>query len=80
MTGGGIRVYALALELGMESRAVLDMARRLGYSTPNQLSTLDATQREAVVKALRGRPPEEPTGVPARLPPRGPGGGAVRHT
>jgi hypothetical protein len=79
MTGGGIRVYALARELGLEPRTVLDTAHRLGYAAPNQLSTLDAVQREAVVKALRGRPPEEPPGVPARLRPRGPGSGAARH-
>jgi hypothetical protein len=80
MTGGSIRVYALAWELGVDSRAVMETARRLGYATPNQLSALDARQREAVVKALRGRPPAEPTGVPVRPPPRGPGGGAARHT
>ena len=76
---GGIRVYARARALGLEPRAVLDTAWRLGYAAPNQLSTLDASQREAVVKVLRGRPPEESTGVPARLPPRGPGGGAAGH-
>jgi hypothetical protein len=43
---GGIRVYALARELGVEPRAVLDTARRLGYAAPNQVSTLDGAQRE----------------------------------
>jgi hypothetical protein len=75
---GGIRVYALARELGVEPRAVLDTARRLGYAAPNQVSTLDGAQRDAIVKALRGQPPEEPAGVPGRMPPRGPGGGVAR--
>jgi hypothetical protein len=75
-----MRVYALARELGLESQAVLDAARSLRYAVPNALSSLDAAQREAVVNVLRRRPPEEPTGVPSRLRPRGPGGGAARHT
>jgi hypothetical protein len=68
-----IRIYALARELGLLPEAVLNAARRLGYKACNQLSILDPRQRAEVEESLRRWPPEEPTGVPSRLRPRGPG-------
>ncbi len=42
------RVYALARELDMESKDLLDMCRQAGYDVKNQLSSLDPDQRDAI--------------------------------
>jgi Translation initiation factor IF-2, N-terminal region len=74
MMASGIRVYRLARELDLPSAVVLDRARRLGFRTPNQLSTLDPLQRAAVEEDLRRFPPgDPPAGVTSKLRPRGPG-------
>jgi translation initiation factor IF-2 len=43
-----VRVYALARELNMESKDLLDLCRQAGYDVKNQLSSLDPEQRDAV--------------------------------
>ncbi len=73
MPTSGIRVYRLALELHLPPAVVFERARRLGFRTPNQLSTLDPQQRAAVEEDLRRFPPgEPPAGATSRLRPRGP--------
>jgi hypothetical protein len=73
MITSGIRIYRLALDLDLPPAVVLERARRLGFGSPNQLSTLDPQQRAAVEDDLRRFPPGEPsTGVASRLRPRGP--------
>jgi hypothetical protein len=69
----GIRVFALAREMGVLPQAVLAVARRLGYDARNRLSVLGRQQRAAVKAALGRWPPEEPTGVTSELRPRGRG-------
>ena len=77
MTGTAIRVYILARERQLPPSTVLEVARRLGCDVRNQLSTLNPQERAAVEKSLDQSPPDEPTGVPARLRPRGPGPAAA---
>ena len=72
MADRGIRVYALARELGLLPQPVLEAARRLGLGARNQLSVLDPLDRARVEAELGRRPPEEPTGVASRLRPRRP--------
>ena len=67
-----IRVYRLAHEMRVTSDVVLAAAHRLGYHVLNQLSSLDAVQIALIKAELGPPPPEEPTGVGAKLPPRGP--------
>jgi hypothetical protein len=80
MMASGIRVYRLARELDLPPAVVLDRARRLGFGTPNQLSTLDPLQRAAVEEDLRRFPPgDPPAGVTSKLRPRGPDPGTASH-
>ena len=74
-----IRVYVLARERRVLPVTVLEVAHRLGYDVRNQLCTLDPQQRAAVEKSLDESPPDDLTGVPSRLPPRGPGPGAAHQ-
>ena len=43
-----IRVFELAKTLGLETKAVLDYCRDLGYDVKNQLSSLETDQVEAL--------------------------------
>ncbi|HEV3258034.1 MAG TPA: translation initiation factor IF-2 N-terminal domain-containing protein, partial [Gemmataceae bacterium] len=43
-----VRVYALARELNIESKDLLDLCRQHGIDVKNQLSSLDPDQRDAV--------------------------------
>jgi translation initiation factor IF-2 len=43
-----VRVYALARELNVESKDLLDMCRQAGFDVKNQLSSLDPEQRDAI--------------------------------
>ncbi|HKB35106.1 MAG TPA: hypothetical protein VKD72_01545 [Gemmataceae bacterium] len=79
MTVQGIRVYVLARERCVPPKTVLEVARRLGFDVRNQLSTLEPQQRAAVEKSLDDLPPDELTGMPSRLRPRGPGPGAAHQ-
>jgi translation initiation factor IF-2 len=46
-------VYALARELNMESKDLLDLCRQAGFDVKNQLSSLDPDQRDAVEQMVR---------------------------
>lgn len=48
-----VRVYALARELNMESKDLLDMCRQAGFDVKNQLSSLDPEQRDAIEIMLK---------------------------
>ncbi|HEV8062117.1 MAG TPA: translation initiation factor IF-2 [Gemmataceae bacterium] len=47
------RVYALARELNVESKDLLDLCRQAGIDVKNQLSSLDPDQRDAVLVLLK---------------------------
>ena len=67
-----VRVYALARELDMESKALLEMCRQAGFDVKNQLSSLEPDQRdmiEALIrKGSRGGTAVAPPPPPAQLP------------
>ncbi|HLJ92364.1 MAG TPA: translation initiation factor IF-2 [Gemmataceae bacterium] len=48
-----IRVYALAKELNLESKDLIDLCRQAGIEVKNQLSSLDPHQRDAVVQLVK---------------------------
>lgn len=48
-----VRVYALARELNMESKDLLDMCRDAGLDLKNQLSSLDPDQQEMIVQLVK---------------------------
>jgi translation initiation factor IF-2 len=48
-----VRVYALARELNMESKDLLDLCRQAGYDVKNQLSSLDPEQRDAIEQLVK---------------------------
>ena len=48
-----VRVYALARELNVESKDLLDLCRQAGFDVKNQLSSLDPDQRDAVEQMIR---------------------------
>jgi translation initiation factor IF-2 len=48
-----IRIYALAKELNLESKDLIDLCRRAGIEVKNQLSSLDPHQRDAVVELVK---------------------------
>src|SRR5262245_37205864 len=48
-----VRVYALARELNMESKDLLDLCRQAGFDVKNQLSSLDPEQRDAVEQLVK---------------------------
>jgi translation initiation factor IF-2 len=48
-----VRVYALARELNIESKDLVDLCRQAGIDVKNQLSSLDPDQREAVEQLVR---------------------------
>ncbi len=47
------RVYALARELNVESKDLLDLCRQAGIDVKNQLSSLDPDQRDTVLVLLK---------------------------
>ena len=49
-----IRIYALARELNVETKDLIDMCRQAGIDVKNQLSSLDPDQRDVVLKMLKG--------------------------
>src|SRR6266853_4532884 len=49
-----IRIYALARELNVDTKDLIDMCRQAGIDVKNQLSSLDPDQRDAIVKLLKG--------------------------
>ena len=50
------RVYALARELNVESKDLLDLCRQAGFDVKNQLSSLDPDQRDTVLVMLKKGP------------------------
>jgi translation initiation factor IF-2 len=70
-----VRVYALARELNVESKDLLDLCKQLGFDVKNQLSSVDPEQRdqlEVLIKkgggtAVAVAPPPKPA-LPAVLP------------
>jgi translation initiation factor IF-2 len=48
-----IRIYALAKELDLESKDLIDLCRQHGIDVKNQLSSLDPDQRDAVVQLVK---------------------------
>src|SRR4051794_29356548 len=49
-----VRVYALARELNMESKDLLDLCRQAGFDVKNQLSSLDPEQRDEGERIVKG--------------------------
>ncbi len=48
-----VRVYALARELNIESKDLLELCRKAGFDVKNQLSNLEPEQRDAVVEMFK---------------------------
>jgi len=48
-----IRIYALAKELDLESKDLIDLCRQHGIEVKNQLSSLDPDQRDAVAQLVK---------------------------
>ena len=48
-----VRIFALARELGMESKALLALCQEHGIDVKNQLSTLEPDQRDAVEQLVK---------------------------
>jgi translation initiation factor IF-2 len=48
-----VRVYALARELNIESKDLLDLCKQVGLDVKNQLSSLDPDQRDLVEQLVR---------------------------
>jgi translation initiation factor IF-2 len=65
-----LRVYALARELNMESKDLLDMCRQAGMDVKNQLSSLDPEQQDAIVLLVKkGSKGAAVSGAPAAVAP-----------
>src|SRR5476651_2250915 len=70
-----VRVYALARELDVESKDLLDLCKQAGFDVKNQLSNLETEQVIALKELLKrgskpasaGLPPTKPVN-PAPLP------------
>ncbi len=60
-----IRVYALARELNVESKDLLDLCRQAGIDVKNQLSSLDPHQRDQVEQLVK-----QGGGVAVAAPPK----------
>jgi translation initiation factor IF-2 len=48
-----IRIYALARELNVDTKDLIDLCRQAGFDVKNQLSSLDPDQRDTVVQLLK---------------------------
>jgi translation initiation factor IF-2 len=48
-----VRVYALARELNIESKDLLDLCKKAGFDVKNQLSSLEPEQRDVVVDMIK---------------------------
>src|SRR5438309_11562334 len=73
-----IRIYALAKELDLESKDLIDLCRQAGIDVKNQLSSLDPDQRDAVVQlvkrggggvAVAAPPKQSSAGIPQVMTP-----------
>jgi translation initiation factor IF-2 len=66
-----VRIFALARELGMESKALLELCNQNGIHVKNQLSTIEPEVRDQIVQLVQKKsssPPSGPRTVPT-LPP-----------
>lgn len=64
-----VRIYALARELDIESKDLLEMCRQAGYDVKNQLSSLDPDQRDAVELMVK-KGAQSGGGVAVAAPPK----------
>src|SRR5260370_39134278 len=48
-----VRIYALARELNVESKDLVDLCRQAGFDVKNQLSSLEPEERDAVELLVR---------------------------
>src|SRR5438132_8873310 len=48
-----VRVYALARELNVESKDLLDLCKQLGFDVKNQLSSVDPEQRDQLEELIK---------------------------
>ncbi|HMP01693.1 MAG TPA: translation initiation factor IF-2 N-terminal domain-containing protein, partial [Gemmatales bacterium] len=64
-----IRIYALARELDIESRDLVDLCHRAGFDfVKSQLSSIDADQRDLIVKMLQSKATAPATPAPSPAP------------
>jgi translation initiation factor IF-2 len=61
-----VRVYALARELNIESKDLVELCRQAGIDVKNQLSSLDPDQRDAVEQLVRRGGSSVATAAPPR--------------
>jgi Translation initiation factor IF-2, N-terminal region len=75
-----VRVYRLAIALGVEPARILAVCRQAGIDVKNSVSSLTSAQREIIVRMLGGDGPDGGAGktAPVRRPP--PTGGAAIET
>src|SRR5438270_3743239 len=66
-----VRVYALARELNVESKDLLDLCKQAGFEVKNQLSNLE-TDQVALLKDLIKRGPKTAPAAPAPTKPASP--------
>ena len=63
-----IRIYALARELNVDTKDLIDLCRSLGIDVKNQLSSLDPHQRDNVVDILKRGPGNATSSPPKPAP------------
>src|SRR5437764_14911579 len=61
-----VRVYALARELDMESKDLLDLCKQAGFDVKNQLSNLEAEQVVMIKDMIKRGPKTSPAPPSAR--------------
>ena len=64
-----VRVYALARELDIESKDLLDLCKKAGFEVKNQLSNLEPEQVDALKELIKRGPSTGPAASPAPRPP-----------
>lgn len=64
-----VRVYALARELNMESKDLLDLCRQAGMDLKNQLSSIDPEQKDSIVQLVKRGGSAPATAAPAAAAP-----------
>src|ERR1700677_2269642 len=64
-----VRVYALARELNIESKDLLDMCKKAGFDVKNQLSSLEPEQRDAIVELIKKGSHKQAPASPAKPAP-----------
>ncbi len=71
LTKDKVRIYVLARELNLESKDLIDMCQEAGLDVKNQLSSIDADQRDLIEQMLKqkrsgaGATPATPRPVPS---------------